>query len=228
VNEADWQMAQQRIINYRKHMDGTLKSPLLMVTVDDSQPVNLGVWFMFGYYLDYRSHVDLILVKEFQGKRDQYKMADRMIEDGKSRSITFRKEHDLFNEIQEYKGIAVYVCSNFRAVEEDVNPFQKYLQENGLEQKVYCMKYYSNELLTENHRFEEATNEIRKEIRKYHGKIGVKTEEPKIYFFMNVAAAMALSLGRQLGNFGNIQLCGFSNKEHRYYPAILLQDKNKA
>jgi hypothetical protein len=226
VDQADWKMARQRIIEYKKSIGGNLELPLLIVSGDRANPVNLGAWMILGYYFDYRSQVNIIHVAEHNGKRMQYKMADWMIEQGNS--IPFNRAHDAFDASKKYSGVAVYICCSERAVKEDIIPFENYLKEHYYTHEVYRLRYFSNESLTENSRFEEATREIEREIRSQVGRIKEMTVEPVIHIFMNVAAPMALSLGRQLGNSGNIQLYGFSNAEKRYYPAILLGDKNLA
>ncbi|MCL6589179.1 MAG: SAVED domain-containing protein [Firmicutes bacterium] len=227
VEQIDWKMAQQRILDYKKKIDGKEKLPLLIVCEDRAHPVNLGAWLILGYYFDYRSQVNIICVREYNGRRIQYKMADGMIEAGKSLPIPFVKEHDMFDPDRKYKGLAVYICCSERAVKEDIIPFENYVKDHEHLGELYCLRYLSNESLSENHCFEEAAREIEREIRSQVGKIREKTEEPVIHLFMNLAAPMALSLGRQFGNLGNIQFYGFFNAEKRYYPAILLRDKNR-
>jgi hypothetical protein len=227
VDKDEWEMAQQKVIDYRKSIDGSLKSSLLIVSVDDSHPVNLGVWMMFGYYFDHRSQINIIHVKEYKGQRMQYKMADWMIEEGKSLPISFTDKHDEFDETKKYCGIAVYICFKKGAIWEEITPFENYINQHEHIREVYCMRYFSNDNLTDNHRFEETVEKIEREICKYRAKINTKTEEPVIHLFMNTTTPMALAIGSWFGNFGNIQLYGFSIAEMRYYPAVLLRNKNK-
>jgi hypothetical protein len=227
VEQADWKTAQQRIMDYKKSIDDRQQLPLLVVSVDRRYPVNLVAWMMLGYYLDYRSQINIIYAAEYNGKRMQYKMADLMIEQGKSVTIPFSEGHDTFDEAKKYIGVAVYICCNERAKREDIIPFENFLKDHDYSQEMYCLRYFSNESLTENHCFEGMANIISSEIRSRLYKICENTNEPVIHLFMNVAVPVAISLGRQLGNIGNIQLYGFSNAEKKYYPAILLRDKNK-